>query len=104
MSHAMGRLGVIVGMFLLCHTGYSVSQMRSFLRFNEDEFTSLPLDMMLEGLLGVALAVWGAAATQIFKEIRATEDIASKSYESFLHRPNFITFNHRGKNLFGDGQ
>ncbi|CAG7732588.1 unnamed protein product [Allacma fusca] len=102
MSHAMGRVAVVVGMLLLCHTGYSVSQLRSFLRFNEDEFTSLPLDMMLEGLLGVAIAVWGAAATQTFKEIRAIEDIASKSFESFLHRPNFITFSHRGKNLFGD--
>ena len=62
------------------------------------------LQMMLEGLLGVAIAVWGAAATQTFKEIRAIDDLASKSFESFLHRPNFITFNHRGKKLFGDGQ
>jgi len=102
MASALGKIAVVIGICLLCHTGYSVSQMRSFMRFNEDEFLSLPLDMMLEGLLGVAIAVWGAAATQNFKEIRAIEDMATKSYESFLHRPSFITFNHRGRKLFGE--
>ena len=56
---------------------------------------------MIEGLLGVALSIWGAAGTKEFKEIRAIEDLACKSYESFLHRPSFLTFNHRGKMLFG---
>jgi hypothetical protein len=97
----MGKIGVFIGVFLLFHTGYSVSQHLSFIRYNEEEFTRLPLDMMIEGLLGVALAVWGASATKTFKEIRAVEDLACKSCESFLHRPNFITFNHRGKKLFG---
>jgi len=102
MAHAFARVAVIIGVTLLFHTGYSVSQHRSFVRFNEDEFSSLPLDMMLEGLIGVALAVWGAAATQTFKEIRAVEDMAAKSIESSIYRPNFITFNHRGKKLFGE--
>lgn len=57
--------------------------------------------MVIEALLGVALSIWGAAATKTFKEIRAVEDLACKSYESFLNRPNFMTFNHRGKKLFG---
>lgn len=57
--------------------------------------------MVIEALLGTALAIWGAAATKTFKEIRAVEDIASKPFESFLNRPNFMTFNHRGKKLFG---
>jgi len=100
MSPGVGRLGVFVGMALLVHTGYSVSQHLSFLRYNEEEFTSLPLDMMLEGLLGVALAIWGATGIKPFREIRAIEDLACKSYESFFHRPSFVTFNHRGKNLF----
>jgi hypothetical protein len=57
---------------------------------------------MVEGLLGVALAIWGAAGTKTFKEIRAIEDMACKSTESFLHRSSFVTFNHRGKKLFGN--
>ncbi|CAL8106660.1 unnamed protein product [Orchesella dallaii] len=101
MAQTIGKIGVLVGVMLLCHTGYSVSQHLQFLRYNEDEFTSLPLDMVLEALLGVALAIWGASATKTFKEIRAVEDIACKSYESFFNRPNFMTFNHRGKKLFG---
>jgi len=102
MSPLIGRIGVIVGMGLLFHTGYSVSQLLSFLRYNEEEFTSLPLDIMLEGLIGVALSIWGATGIKPFKEIRAIEDLACKSYESFLHRPSFVTFNHRGKNLFNN--
>jgi len=101
MGRAMGKMGVLLGVFLLCHTGYSVSQHLAFVRYNEEEFTSLPLDMVIEALLGLALSIWGAAATKTFQEIRAVEDLASKSYESFLHRPNFITFNHRGEKLFG---
>jgi len=42
-----------------------------FLRYNEDEFTSVPLDMVLEALLGVALAIWGASATK--KNLRRYE-------------------------------
>ncbi len=57
--------------------------------------------MVLEAFLGVALSIWGAAATKTFKEIRAVEDIACKSYDSFFNRPNFLIFNHRGKKLFG---
>jgi len=101
MAHAAGKIGVTLGVLLLCHTGYSVSQHLQFLRYNEEEATSLPLDMVLEALLGVALAIWGASATKEFKEIRAVEDIACKSFESFFNRPNFTTFNHRGKKLFG---
>jgi len=96
-----GRVAVTVGMLLLFHTGYSVSQHLSFIRYNEEEFTSLPPDMMLEGLLAVALAIWGATATKTFKEIRAIEDLVCKSSESFLHRPSFVTFNHRGRKIFG---
>jgi len=101
MVHAIGKVGVCLGVLLLCHTGYSVSQHLQYLRYNEDEFTTLPLDMVLEALLSVALAIWGASATKEFKEIRAVEDIACKSYDSFFNRPNFTTFNHRGKKLFG---
>jgi len=101
MGRAMGQLGVLVGMMLLCHTGYSVSQHLAFIRYNEEEFTTLPLDMVIEALLGLSLAIWGAAATKTFQEIRAVEDLACKSYESFLNRPNFFTFNHRGEKLFG---
>jgi len=102
MSPVFGRFGVLLGMVLLFHTGYSVSQLLAFLRYNEEEFTTLPLDIMLEGFFGVALAIWGATGIKPFKEIRAIEDLACKSYESLHHRPSFVTFNHRGKNLYNN--
>jgi len=101
MGRTTGKVGLFLGMFLLAHTGYSVSQHLAFVRYNEEEFTSLPLDMVIEALVGLALSIWGAAATKTFKEIRAVEDLASKSFESFFNRPNFVTFGHRGEKLFG---
>jgi len=59
-------------------------------------------EMAVQVLLCVAFLVWRITAMKTFKEIRATENMASKSTESFSHRSSFLSFCHRGKNLFGN--
>ncbi|XP_076324083.1 ER membrane protein complex subunit 5 isoform X2 [Tachypleus tridentatus] len=73
---------------------------RSYIRLTEQEFTQLPLDIVLQSLISLFLTMCGVLyVAGEFKEIRATVELENKSYESFGNRPSFYTFNHRGKAL-----
>ncbi|KAF6214556.1 hypothetical protein GE061_009299 [Apolygus lucorum] len=89
-----------VGLIFLFHAAYSAAQHRSFLRLTEQEFTSLPVDVIVQGIVSLFLTMYGVMyIAGDFKEIRATEELQSKTWETQRNLPSFYCFNHRGRLL-----
>uniref|UniRef100_A0A224Y1L0 Membrane magnesium transporter n=1 Tax=Panstrongylus lignarius TaxID=156445 RepID=A0A224Y1L0_9HEMI len=89
-----------VGLFLLLHSAYSAAQHRSYLRITGQEFTSLPLDILIQGIASLFVTMYGIIyVAGDFKEIRATVALESKTWETQRNLPSFYIFNHRGKML-----
>ncbi|CAH0388106.1 unnamed protein product [Bemisia tabaci] len=94
------RTFLTMGILSLFHAAYSAVQHRSYLRITAQEFTTLPLDILLQAIISMFLTMYGIL--QIagdFKEIRATVDLESKSWETLRNIPSFYTVNHRGRAL-----
>lgn len=90
---------------------------RSYLRITEQEFTSLPVDVrilwkienflslwhlqvLIQGIVSLFVVMYGVMSVAgEFKEIRATVDLETKSWETQRNLSSFYTFNHRGKSL-----
>ncbi|XP_023210439.1 ER membrane protein complex subunit 5 [Centruroides vittatus] len=91
---------VIVGLLSLIHAAYSAAQHRSYLRLTEQEFTQLPLDIIVQSVIGLIATMYGVLyVAGDFKEIRATVELENKSFETYGNRPSFYIFNHRGRVL-----
>uniref|UniRef100_A0A0P6E4V5 Membrane magnesium transporter n=1 Tax=Daphnia magna TaxID=35525 RepID=A0A0P6E4V5_9CRUS len=90
-------LTFLLGILLLLHAAYSAAQHRSYLRLTEQEFTSLPADIILQTIFSLLLAVYGVTMVAgDFKEIRSNIDLQKKTWKNLNNRPSFYTFNHRG--------
>ncbi|XP_046448263.1 ER membrane protein complex subunit 5-like [Daphnia pulex] len=97
MSSSMNKYIFILGMVLLFHAAYSAAQHRSYLRLTEQEFTSLPADIVLQTIFSLLLTVFGVTTIAgEFKEIRSNIDLQKKTWKNLNNRPSFYTFNHRG--------
>lgn len=75
---------------------------RTYLRITEQEFSHLPLDIIIQAVVSLAIVVHSVLAiVGEFKEIRAAIDLQEKSWET-LACSSFYIFNHRGKSLSPD--
>ncbi|XP_050713770.1 ER membrane protein complex subunit 5-like [Eriocheir sinensis] len=100
MAVVWARLAFIAGIISLFHAGYSAAQHRSYLRVTEQEYTALPTDISVQGLLSLLLAMYGILhIAGDFKEIRANVQLQNKSWETVGNRPTFYIFAHRGRAL-----
>ncbi|XP_028401672.1 membrane magnesium transporter 1-like [Dendronephthya gigantea] len=94
----IGKILVLVGLVIIIHAGYSSEQYRTYLKLIEEEFTSLPKDIVLQCIFGLVLGSVGAVQMAgDFKEIKASAELANKSWETASNRPSFYSFHHRGK-------
>merc|ERR1712071_48851 len=102
-SFALDLIGIMMkyllisGICLLLHAAYSAAQHRTYLRLTEQEFTSLPSDIILQTIGSLLLTVF--PVTMIsgdFKEIRSNVELQKKTWKNLDNRPSFYTFNHRG--------
>ncbi|KAK4880368.1 hypothetical protein RN001_008514 [Aquatica leii] len=92
------RLILTAGFFSLFHAAYSAAQHRSYLRLNELEFTSLPIDILIQGVASLFVIMYGVLyIAGDFKEIKASAELENKTWETYKNIPSFYTFNHRGK-------
>jgi len=99
-SSSWSKILFSVGLLSLLHAAYSAAQYRTYLRLTEQEFTSLPLDVVLQSLIGLFVTMYGILyMAGDFKEIRATIELETKTWETFRNRPSFYMFSHRGKSL-----
>uniref|UniRef100_A0A336K0A1 Membrane magnesium transporter n=1 Tax=Culicoides sonorensis TaxID=179676 RepID=A0A336K0A1_CULSO len=89
---------LLIGLSSLFHTTYSAAQHRAYVRITEQEFQSLPLDIIVQALISLILVILSILQTiGKFKEIRTVQ---TKSWETITNLSSFYTFNHRGKSLF----
>jgi len=84
----------------ILHAAYSAAQHRSYLRITEQEFTTLPIDILIQGIASLFIVMYGVMyIAGDFKEIRAVVDLENKSWETLRNLPSFQVFNHRGRSL-----
>ncbi|CAB3364919.1 Hypothetical predicted protein [Cloeon dipterum] len=78
----------------------AAAQHRTYLRLTEQEFDSLPLDILSQGILSLFVTMYGLLhVVGEFKEIRATVELEEKTWDLVGNNPSFYSFNHRGKTL-----
>ena len=105
MGFSFDKLLMIVGLLALLHAAYSAAQHRSYLRLTEQDFTSLPVDILVQSVVGLYITCHAVIRTlSNFREIRVAGDVEKKTWENFMNRTSFYCFNHRGKKLFGIDQ
>lgn len=94
------KLITFVGIASILHAAYSAAQHRSYLRITEQEFTTLPIDILIQGVASLFVIMYGIMyIAGDFKEIRAVVDLEDKSWETLRNLPSFQIFNHRGRSL-----
>eukprot|EP00795_Rhopilema_esculentum_P012003 gene12003-2586_t len=98
-----GKVLVTVGILSLVHAGYSAVQFKTYLKLKEEDFASLPTDILVQVMLSLIFAVFGIVRVAgELRDIHAAAELASKSWETFGNRSSFYSFNHRGKIMFSD--
>lgn len=97
------KLCVSIGLLALAHAAYSAAQHRTYLRLTEQEFTVLPADILLQTIAALVLTCYGLVrAVGVFRDIMAAGgELDKKVWENVANRQSFVTFNHRGKALYG---
>ncbi|XP_012259609.1 ER membrane protein complex subunit 5 isoform X1 [Athalia rosae] len=94
------KIILITGFISLFHAAYSAAQHRSYLRITEQEFITLPIDILTQGIVSLFIVMYAVMyIAGDFKEIRAAVDLESKSWETLRNLPSFQIFNHRGRSL-----
>ncbi|XP_050438111.1 ER membrane protein complex subunit 5 [Adelges cooleyi] len=94
---------ILFGIISLLHAAYSAAQHRSYLRITEQEFDGLPIDIFAQGVISLFVSMYGILyLAGEFKEVRAIEELESKTWETLHNAPSFYIFNHRGKALYSN--
>lgn len=94
------KLITFLGLMSILHAAYSAAQHRSYLRITEQEFTTLPIDILIQGIISLFMVMYGVMyIAGDFKEIRAVVDLENKSWETLRNLQSFQIFHHRGKSL-----
>ncbi|XP_065343920.1 ER membrane protein complex subunit 5 [Cloeon dipterum] len=100
MAAVVYKVILITGFLSLFHSAFSAAQHRTYLRLTEQEFDSLPLDILSQGILSLFVTMYGLLhVVGEFKEIRATVELEEKTWDLVGNNPSFYSFNHRGKTL-----
>ncbi|XP_049639824.1 ER membrane protein complex subunit 5-like [Suncus etruscus] len=90
-----------IGLFALAHAAFSAAQHCSYMRLTEKEDESLPIDILLQTLLAFAVTCYGTVQMAgEFKDMGATSELKSKTFDTLRNHPSFYVFNHRGRVLF----
>ncbi|XP_030027455.1 membrane magnesium transporter 1 [Manduca sexta] len=94
------KIIVIVGFISLFHSAFSAAQHRSYLRITSQEFTTLPLDIVVQAVVSLFAVMWGVLnVAGNLREIHAAAEMNQVCWETQQNIPSFYIFNHRGKAL-----
>ncbi|KAH8258569.1 hypothetical protein KR038_007002, partial [Drosophila bunnanda] len=100
MAKLFNKLLLIAGFASLAHAAFSAAHHRTYLRLTEQEWTSLPLDIILQTVISLVIVIYNIIeVVGNFKEIRATVDMQQKTWDTLGNFPSFYSFNHRGRAL-----
>ncbi|CAH8875439.1 unnamed protein product [Trichobilharzia szidati] len=90
------RAALVVGLCGLTHAAYSAAQHRSYIRLTEQEYSSLPIDILVQIVLSFIVVCIGLVGlTGNLKEIEAAAEFREKTCDSLGNRPSFYIFHHR---------
>ncbi|XP_019853098.1 PREDICTED: membrane magnesium transporter 1-like [Amphimedon queenslandica] len=97
---SLSRIIFCIGALFLFHSGYSAVQHKSFLKLAEMDYSSLPIDITVECLLGSLLCcVAVLEGMSQYRDFRLTSELYSKKLDGVYNKQNFMIFNHRGSAL-----
>ncbi|XP_026490536.1 ER membrane protein complex subunit 5 [Vanessa tameamea] len=97
------KIIVIVGFISLFHSAFSAAQHRSYLRISSQEFTTLPLDIIIQAVSSLFAVMWGVLnVSGKLREIPAAAELNTVKWETQRNLPSFYIFNHRGRALADD--
>ncbi|CAK1603605.1 unnamed protein product [Parnassius mnemosyne] len=100
MASTIHKLIVIIGFVSLFHSAFSAAQHRSYLRITSQEFTTLPLDIVVQAVVSLFAVMWGVLnVAGNLREIPAAAELNNVRWETQKNIPSFYMFNHRGKAL-----
>ncbi|XP_075991846.1 ER membrane protein complex subunit 5 [Anticarsia gemmatalis] len=100
MGSSVHKIIVIVGFISLFHSAFSAAQHRSYLRITSQEFTRLPLDIVVQAVTSLFAVMWGVLnVAGNLREIPAAAELNSVKWETQMNLPSFYIFNHRGRAL-----
>jgi membrane magnesium transporter 1 len=100
MAATFDKLVVAIGLLSLVHAAYSAAQHRAYLRLTEQEFTTLPADVLIQTIFGLVITCCGIVrVVGKFREIRPIADLETRTWDSMSTHVAFYSFNHRGKKL-----
>uniref|UniRef100_A0A3Q1NMV1 Membrane magnesium transporter n=1 Tax=Bos taurus TaxID=9913 RepID=A0A3Q1NMV1_BOVIN len=69
---------------------------------SEKEDESLPIDIVLQTLLALAVTCYGIVhIAGEFKDMDATSELKNKTFDTLRNHPSFYVFNHHGRVLLG---
>ncbi|CAK1549569.1 unnamed protein product [Leptosia nina] len=85
-----------VGFISLFHSAFSAAQHRSYLRITSQEFTTLPLDIVIQAVGSLFAVMWGVMCIAgNLREIQAAAELNNIAWETQMNVPSFYMFNHR---------
>ncbi|CAG9567585.1 unnamed protein product [Danaus chrysippus] len=94
------KLIIIVGFISLFHAAFSAAQHRSYLRISSLEFTTLPLDIVIQAVLSLFAVMWGVLnVSGQLREIPAAAKLNLIKWDNQMNISSFYSFNHRGRGL-----
>ncbi|CAH8632546.1 unnamed protein product [Schistosoma mattheei] len=92
----VSRLALVFGLCGLVHAAFSAAQHRSYIRLTDQEYISLPTDIVVQiflSFIAVCVGVVGLSGT--LKEIEAASEFREKTWDSLGNHPSFYIFHHR---------
>ncbi|XP_053601480.1 ER membrane protein complex subunit 5 [Plodia interpunctella] len=102
MTSSFNKIIVLVGFISLFHSAFSAAQHRSYLRITSQEFTTLPLDIVVQAIVSLFAVMWGVLnIAGNLREIHAAAELNQITWETQRNLPSFYIFSHRGKFISG---
>ncbi|XP_072936586.1 ER membrane protein complex subunit 5 [Epargyreus clarus] len=98
MASSFNKFILTVGFLSLFHSAFSAAQHRSYLRITSEEFTTLPLDIVIQAVVSLFTVMWGVLnVAGKLREIPAAAELNTINWETQKNIQSFYIFNHRGK-------
>merc|ERR1711953_32940 len=88
----MSKLLSFLGAILIAHAAISVGQFRSIIKERGEADTPIPMDIIIECLIGMVVASFGfIIGLNPYEDISSDSSLSAKPIEALLYRPGFYS-------------
>lgn len=96
----IGKFVIATGICLLAHSVFSAVQHRQLLKALDQDDTGMPVDVAAECLIAALVVCCGIVLISgDLKPIKASLSYSTMTFDQLNLRPDFMSFNHRGRLL-----